>query len=214
MNIVKIQDLEIPEVKVIHLARFADVRGIFTGLFRLGTVQSLPFLRGFEIGEVLESRSYRGVVRGLHLQWNPEMGKLVRIVAGHLFDLILDVRKGSPTFGKMLAYSLPAKTAGPEQWIWIPPGFAHGTFFPEESVIQYLCGAEHNPACEASISPFADDLDWSLNAPELCRDAFLTMAGKEPILSEKDKKGLTLAQWMADPRSDNFVMGRFAGKND
>ena len=136
------------------------------------------------------------------------MGKLVRTVAGRMVDLAMDIRRGSPWFGKIIACDMPAAADDDVgQWIWVPAGFAHGNFFPEPTTIAYLCTAEYNPACEAGISPLAADLDWSL-CERQCKGMFDRLAAGATLLSEKDRAGFALAQWRDDPRSGNFVYGR------
>ena len=155
-----------------------------------------------------ESHSRAGTIRGLHFQWRPEMGKLVRTVAGRMVDVAMDIRQSSPWFGKIIACDMPASAEDDvSQWIWVPAGFAHGNFFPEPTTTEYLCTAEYSPGCEAGISPLAADLDWSLCDPR-CKGMFDRLAAGAALLSEKDRAGLTLKQWRDDPRSRNFVYGR------
>jgi dTDP-4-dehydrorhamnose 3,5-epimerase len=135
------------------------------------------------------------------------MGKLVRCVHGRLTDLFLDIRLGSPTFGKIAAYDMPSPNEiSHGEWIWLPPGFAHGTFFTVETRIEYLCTGEYNPACEAGISPLADDLDWSLCDAGL-KGEFDTLVAGGLVLSDKDRQGLSLSAWRADPRARYFTYG-------
>ena len=208
MKIISVNSLAIPEVKVIRYQRFTDQRGYFTETFRRSDFQGHPdlaFLRGLEFTQGNESHSRPGVIRGLHFQWNPYMGKLVRTIQGRMIDLILDIRKGSPTLGKAIAYDLPYDpSAGHGEWIWIPVGFAHGNFFTTESRIEYFCTGEYSPGCEAGISPLAPDIDWSLCNTDLKRE-FNTLTGTQPLMSVKDREGFTMQSWMADDRSDNFI---------
>lgn len=207
MKIVDVKELAIPEVKVIRFARFPDHRGYFTEPYRFSEFESgpqTPFMRGVRFLQANESFSRPGVVRGLHFQWNPYMGKLVRTIRGHMIDVVLDIRLGSPTYGKIIAYDMPVR--GDEdfsEWIWVPPGFAHGNTFPEETVIEYYCSGEYSPGNEAGLSPIAPDLDWSLCDPSL-RDQFQAIAHSTALMSDKDRNGLTLADWTADERSANF----------
>ena len=210
MKILSATALALPEVKVVRFARFADHRGYFTEPFRRSDLDQhaeLAFLRGVSFVQMNESWSTAGVVRGLHFQWSPLMGKLVRCVHGRMVDLFLDIRHGSPTFGMIAAYDMhsPNEMAHGE-WIWVPPGFAHGTFFTVESRIEYLCSGEYNPTCEAGLSPVADDLDWSLCNPELKRE-FDELVAKGIVLSDKDRNGMSLGGWKADPRSQHFRYG-------
>lgn len=208
MKIVSIKTLAIPEVKVIKFARFCDTRGYFTEHYRKSDFVNhvdMDFMKNIEFVQFNESYSKPYVIRGLHFQWNPYMGKLVRTVVGRMVDLVLDIRKGSPTFGKIIAYDMPATVERDySEWIWVPPGFAHGNFFTEETIIEYLCTGEYNPNCEAGISPLADDLDWSLMDKDIKKE-FDRIVSESPVISEKDKNGLSLTEWLKDPRSDNFI---------
>jgi len=211
MKIIKIRSLAIPDIKVIEFARFADQRGYFTESFRRSDLQhhsDTQFLRGVEFIQANESYSHPGTIRGLHFQWNPYMGKLVRTLSGRMVDLVLDIRKDSPHFGKIIAYDMPAtmdQASG--QWIWVPPGFAHGNLFLEPTQIEYLCTGEYSPGCEAGISPLSADLDWSLCDPDWKALLEQTAAGA-PIISEKDRGGVSLTKWQNDTRSENFIYNR------
>lgn len=208
MKILSIRELALPAIRVIRFRRFADHRGYFTETHRASDFAGEPLasvFRGAAFVQTNESYSRAGTVRGLHFQWNPYVGKLIRTVQGHMIDLVLDIRKGSPTFGRIIAYDMPST---PEQdygeWIWVPPGFAHGNLFPQDTRIEYHCTGEYNPACEAGISPLAADIDWSLCDPELKR-RFDAIVPKTNLISSKDKDGLTVAAWTADPRSSQFL---------
>jgi dTDP-4-dehydrorhamnose 3,5-epimerase len=210
MKITSVRPLAIPDIKLVQFARFCDVRGYFTEPYRTSDFRNhreTRFLDGVKFVQMNESYSRAQVIRGLHFQWNPYMGKLVRTLVGSMVDLVLDIRKGSPTFGKIVAHAMsstPADDTG--EWIWVPPGFAHGNLFTEPTQIEYLCSGEYSPGCEAGISPLSQDLDWSLCDP-LLRDRFLSIAGSGCIITEKDRNGLTLEAWTVDPRSENFIFG-------
>ena len=207
MKIVEVVELAIPEVKVIRFARFPDQRGYFTELYRGSDFESgdaTPFMRDVRFVQANESFSRAGTVRGLHFQWNPFMGKLVRTIRGHMIDVVLDIRKGSPTYGKIIAHDMPVQ--GDEtiaEWIWVPAGFAHGNTFLTETVIEYFCSGEYSPGNEAGISPVAGDLDWSLCEPSLA-DQFQSIAHHTALMSDKDRDALSVAAWSADERSENF----------
>ena len=212
MKLLSVQSLAIPDVKVIRFARFRDHRGYFTEHFRLSDFDKNPemsFLSGVRFLQANESYSRAGTVRGLHFQWNPYMGKLVRTLRGRLVDLALDIRRGSPTCGKIIAYDIPSRLdMDHADWIWLPPGFAHGTLFTEETQIEYFCSGEWSPGCETGVSPLAPDLDWSLCDPAL-RDLFRSVVSSEQcLMTDKDRDGHTLAGWLQDPRSENFVYGK------
>lgn len=208
MKFVEIKELCFPEVKVIRYARFCDNRGYFTEHFRRSDILSLEFLKRFEFVQCNESYSRQGTIRGLHFQWAPYQGKLVRTVYGRMVDLVLDIRKGSPTFGTIIAYDMPS---GEErdygEWIWVPPGFAHGNFYTETTKIEYFCTGEYNPSTEAGISPLSEDLDWSKCDSRLCSE-FKDILNRGAIISEKDQRGFTLSQWLKDARSENFIYGK------
>ena len=211
MKILGVTSLAIPDVKVIAFGRFCDHRGYFTETYRRSDFREhseLGFLADHEFVQCNESFSRPGVIRGLHFQWNPYVGKLVRTVAGRMVDLALDIRTGSPTFGKAVAHDMPAAPDGDANaWIWVPPGFAHGNFFTEPTTIEYFCTGRYNPECEAGVSPIARDLDWSLCPPQL-KALFDRTASSTEGMSEKDRDGLSLSAWSADERSENFIYGR------
>jgi len=207
VKITEIYELAIPAVKVIRFARFPDERGYFSEHYRFSdfeTGAAASFMNGVRFLQANESFSRPGTVRGLHFQWNPFMGKLVRTVRGHMIDVVLDVRKGSPTYGKIIAHDMPVR--GDEsysEWIWVPPGFAHGNTFAEETLIEYYCSGEYSPGNEAGISPTAGDLDWSLCEPALA-DQFRSIASETSLMTDKDRNAFSVAGWTADDRSDVF----------
>jgi dTDP-4-dehydrorhamnose 3,5-epimerase len=205
MKILDVKTLEIPDVKVIRFARFPDHRGYFSEHFRRSDLGRLDFQKGVEFIQCNESYSRARTIRGLHFQWNPYMGKLVRTLNGRMVDMVLDIRKGSPYFGKIIAYDMPAESAaGFGEWIWVPPGFAHGNYFDRESRIEYFCSGEYNPGCEAGISPAAGDIDWSICDPDL-KGGFDAILAENPLISEKDREGYTLSSWTQNPNSDQFI---------
>lgn len=203
MKIIEMKSLVFPEIKVIRYQRFNDDRGYFTETFRESDITRV--VPDFKIKQTNESQSKKGVVRGLHAQWNPYMGKLVRTIKGQMVDLFLDIRIGSSTFGKIGAYDMPSTGKQTfNEWIWIPVGFAHGNFYLEDSTIEYFCTGEYRPDCEVGISPLADDIDWSLCDKNL-KKQFEELKNSSLIISDKDKQGLTINQWRNDERSKNFL---------
>src|SRR6266404_7874175 len=203
MQISSIKTLSLPEVKVIQFKRFKDERGYFSESFRLSDFKALDFLSQFSFPQHNESFSHTNVVRGLHFQWDPPMGKLVRTILGRMVDIVMDIRKGSPNYGKVLLYDMSVNPQSEfSEWIWVPPGFAHGNFFTEDTYVQYFCTQEYKPDSEAGISVLANDLDWSLCSKEL-KDLFESI---KPItvISGKDKNNYSLKNWSADPHSENF----------
>ncbi len=207
MKILEIKTLALPEVKVIRFARFLDNRGYFSETFRQSDVEENPeleFLKPHKFVQTNESFSKKHVVKGLHFQWDPPLGKLLRTINGHMVDMILDIRKNSPTLGKIILYDLPSN---PNQdfgeWIWLPPGVAHGSFFLQDSYNEYFFTANYNPKAEAGISPLTEDLDWSL-CDKTLKAQFEELKQGEILISNKDRQGLSFANWQNDERSNNF----------
>ena len=212
MKISHVKALRIEGVKAIRFGRFLDHRGYFTELFRKTDFLTHPDLHCFrkvEFVQCNESFSKKGTVRGLHFQWNPYMGKLVRTVRGRMVDMVLDIRKGSPSFGKIILYDMPADPRlDYQEWIWVPPGLAHGNFFPEETMIEYFCTGRYSPGCEAGISPLANDIDWSLCDAGL-KKLFDDIVPATPLISDKDKNGFTLQKWLENENSEKFIYEQF-----
>ena len=208
MKITEIKKLAIPEVQVISYKRFMDHRGYFTEHYRKSDLlnnSSIESLRGENFVQANESFSFKNTFRGLHFQWNPYMGKLVRIINGHMIDFALDIRKNSPTFGKIIGYEMLASQEDDfSEWIWLPSGFAHGILLLENSLVEYFCTGEYSPGREAGIKPSAEDIDWSLCNSKL-KKIFDSIIPYSKFISDKDRNGLTLKEWLEDPRSDNFI---------
>jgi dTDP-4-dehydrorhamnose 3,5-epimerase len=209
MKIVEVKSLVIPEIKVIRFARFCDHRGYFTETFkRSDFINNIDFMKDINFVQCNESFSRPGTVRGLHFQWNPYMGKLVRTILGRMIDLVLDIRKGSPSYGRIIAHDMPARGDSEfSEWIWVPPGFAHGNFFTEETVIEYFCSGEYSPGCEAGISPFSDNIDWSICEAQLKKE-FDAVISATALVTDKDRNGFSLGLWANDERSNNFIYGK------
>lgn len=208
MKLLSVRTLAIDAIKVIKFARFNDMRGYFTEHYRRSDFikqASMEFMKDVVFVQCNESFSKKSTIRGLHFQWNPYMGKLVRTISGRMIDIVLDIRKGSPTFGKTLLYDMPAGQSDPcQEWIWVPAGFAHGNCFLDDTIIEYFCSGEYNPECEAGISPLADDIDWSLCERTL-KQFFDDISSKTQLITDKDRNGLTVGKWQHDPRSDHFT---------
>lgn len=163
----------IPEVILIKPKVFGDERGFFMESYK----KSLFAQNGIseEFIQDNHSKSTKGVLRGLHYQLNPKaQGKLVRCVSGAVFDVAVDIRKNSPTFGKWVGYELSADN---QQMLWIPAGFAHGFITLEDNTeFLYKTTGEYAPDCDRGIK--YDDPAISIEWPKL--DSIL--------LSEKDQK--------------------------
>lgn len=210
MKIISNTSLAIPDIKVIQFQRFLDHRGYFTEPYRKSDFKKVLDV---DFVQCNESYSRKNTIRGLHFQWNPYMGKLVRTVYGRMRDIVLDIRKGSPTFGKAIIHDMPSHTDGDvmgprdfSEWIWVPPGFAHGNYYTENTIIEYFCTGEHSIGCEAGICPFSKDIDWSLCDSKLKRD--FDELFETTLITDKDKNAFTLSQWINDERSNNFIYGK------
>jgi dTDP-4-dehydrorhamnose 3,5-epimerase len=174
MQVVK---TEIADVWLIEPKVFGDDRGFFFESWNRQTLAGL----GLDVEFVQDnhSRSQRNVLRGLHYQTEHPQGKLVRVIVGEVFDVAVDIRPASPTFGKWVGFTLSAQN---KRMAWIPPGFAHG-FYVVSDVAEFLYKTTDYwyPAHERTIR--WDDPDLAIAWP-------LTQA---PALSAKDAQGMDFA---------------------
>jgi dTDP-4-dehydrorhamnose 3,5-epimerase len=167
---VKVIPTEIPGVLIIEPKVFGDERGFFLETFHAKRYADAGIPGPFVQDNY--SRSVKGTLRGLHFQEPQPQGKLVQVVAGAVFDVAADIRKGSPTFGKWVGVELSAEN---KRQFWVPPGFAHGFYVLSESAdFQYKCTALYAPEHDRAIA-------W--NDPELAISWPLV---GEPKLSAKD----------------------------
>ena len=168
---------------------FQDSRGFFMETYREDKFRELGLPHQFVQDN--HSRSAKGVVRGLHFQWEPPMGKLMRVTQGTAFLVAVDIRKGSPTIGKWVGIEASAEN---RRQVWAPAGFARGfCVLSDFAEIQYKCTGIYNNKAESGIL-------W--NDPEIGIEWPISAAQAE--LSAKDKKSQTLKQWLTTPESDNF----------
>ena len=165
---------------------FADDRGFFYESFRSDRFAE----HGIPIAFLQDnhSRSRRGVVRGLHFQWQPPMGKLMRVTVGAAFLVAVDIRKGSPTFGKWIGVEASAEN---RKQLWAPAGFARGFCALTDCEVQYKCTGLYNSQAESGIH-------W--NDPEIG----IAWPIPNPQLSAKDANAQSFAQWQARPESEHF----------
>ena len=149
---VKITPLEIPDVLVLEMGLIRDERGFFSEVYSAKVLESHGFHARFVQDNV--SSSKKGTLRGLHYQLEPHgMGKLVRVLSGAAFDVAVDLRRGSPTFGRWVGRILTVEN---KEALWIPSGFAHGFLALEDStLLLYKCTATHTPEAERAIN-YAD----------------------------------------------------------
>src|SRR3989344_2876521 len=124
-----------------------DSRGFFSEIFRRDVFAAHGIF--LDIAQVNQSSSQKGVLRGLHFQWDPPLGKLIRVIRGEAFMAFVDIRKKSETLGKCLTYTLSAEN---KKALYVPPGFAAGFYIPGESTdVEYYYTALYNPAGESNI---------------------------------------------------------------
>lgn len=167
----KVQRLRIPELAVIEPALHADARGWFYESWN--RAQYAAHGLAFEVVQANLSHSKHGVLRGLHYQWPNPQGKLVSVVSGSVWDVAVDVRRDSPTFGQWEAVTLSAENC---RQMWIPEGFAHGfVVLSEHAVFSYLVTAPRVATSEAAIR--WNDARLAINWPI-----------QEPLLSDKDAR--------------------------
>ena len=155
---------------LVELEAFRDARGSFTETFRADRYRELGIAMEFVQDNL--SASVRGTLRGLHYRIGAPEGKLVTCVRGEVFDVAVDIRRGSPTLGQWFGTTLSAENL---RQLWIPPGFAHGFYAVTDATVAYKVTGYHTPGADRAIS-------W--------RDPALAiawpLAGGEPIVSAKD----------------------------
>lgn len=174
----KVTDTKIPDVKIIEPAVFEDERGFFFESFNHKKFEE-AIGRTVIFVQDNHSKSIKGVLRGLHYQLSPHaQGKLVRVVQGEVYDVAVDIRRSSPTFGQWVGETLSAKN---KKQLWIPEGFAHGFLtLSETAEFLYKTTDHYAPECERSIR--WDDASIGIEWP-----TYLT-----PIVSPKDAEASDL----------------------
>jgi len=184
---VKIESEHLNGVVVVVPEVFEDERGFFMEVFRTDQYKELGL--PYEFVQDNHSRSQKGVLRGLHFQWDPPMGKLMRVTYGSAFLVAVDIRKGSPTQGQWFGLEVSAQN---KKQVWAPAGFARGFYtLSDFAELQYKCTGIYNNKGESGIL-------W--NDPEIG----IQWPDTNPSLSKKDQVAQTLAQWLTRPESDNF----------
>lgn len=179
----------IPEVLVVRPRLFPDERGWFAEIVQFPAFEALGDGLPTSFVQVNQSRSTRGVVRGLHFQWDPPQGKLMRVVSGRAFMVAVDIRPGSPTLGRHVAVEGSAEEP---LLFWAPATFARGfCALSDVAEIEYFCTAPYNPGAESGIR--WDDPDIGIAWPV-----------DDPQLSSKDASAGSLADWLARPESAVF----------
>ena len=184
---IRIESRHLGDVAVLASEVFEDERGFFMEVYRADQYKALGL--PIEFVQDNHSRSKQGVLRGLHFQWDPPMGKLMRVTYGSAFLVAVDIRKGSPTLGRWFGVEISAKD---KKQVWAPAGFARGFCAVSDfAEVQYKCTGIYNPKGESGIR-------W--NDPKIG----IHWSVKEPELSEKDRQAQTLDEWLASPASNHF----------
>lgn len=161
----KVIDTDLPGVHVIEPRVFGDARGFFYESFNRQRFAEAGI--DIDVAQSNVSASVRGVLRGLHYQWPNPQGKLVSVLEGEVFDVAVDIRVGSPHYGRWTAAVLSADS---KRHFWIPEGFAHGfCVLSERAVFTYLCTAPYDAAADAGVRWDDPDLaiDWPIGEPQL-----------------------------------------------
>lgn len=184
---IKVESRNLDNVVVLVPEIFQDNRGFFMESFRADQFKDLGLPTEFVQDN--HSQSAKGVIRGLHFQWQPPMGKLMRVTTGSAFLVAVDIRKGSPTVGNWFGIE-----ASPEnrRMVWAPAGFARGfCALADRTEIQYKCTGIYNGHAESAIrwNDPAIGIRWPL---------------VDPIISAKDANARMLAEWLASPQAQNF----------
>ena len=191
----KIIETPLPGVVVIEPKVFGDKRGFFLETFRQDVLQQAGINETFVQDN--HSRSSQGVLRGLHYQLTQTQGKLVRVTSGAVYDVAVDVREGSPTFGQWYGTELNEETM---RMMYVPPGYAHGFVVLSESAdFLYKCTDYYHPESEQGIA--WDDPDIGIEWP-------ITNLTSEIPLSEKDKNNVLLKDQSTDklPSYEKFIL--------
>jgi len=177
-------------VVVLEPEVFEDKRGFFLEAFRADQFEKLGLPTNFVQDN--HSGSVRGVTRGLHFQYDGAMAKLMRVTRGACFLVAVDIRKKSPTLGHWFGIEASAEN---RIQVFAPAGFARGfCALSDYAEVQYKCTAIYNPGGESGVL-------W--NDPEIGVDWPVA----DPIVSDRDKKAQTLAEWLETPESDHFRYG-------
>jgi dTDP-4-dehydrorhamnose 3,5-epimerase len=166
--------LAIPEVVLLTPKVFGDERGFFMETFRQDQFEQ--HCGNYKFVQDNHSSSGKGILRGLHYQHQQPQGKLVRVTRGEVFDVAVDMRRSSPTFGRWVGAYLSDSN---KQLLWVPPGFAHGFYVTSDiAEFQYKCTDYYNPADEYSLlwNDPTVSVEWPLHADG-------------PMLSAKDQGG-------------------------
>ncbi len=181
----KVTELSLKGIKLIEPNVFGDARGFFTERYHRERFREI----GIQVDEFVQdnfSRSEQKILRGLHYQYDRPQAKMLTVITGRIYDVVVDIRKESPTFGQWVGLELDGDRPS---WIWVPAGFAHGfvVLSPEGADVMYKVTAEYNPHGEGGILWNDPDIgvQWPVDGP---------------ALSPRDVKLSSWAQYKEDPR--------------
>jgi dTDP-4-dehydrorhamnose 3,5-epimerase len=178
---VKVTEVELPGLLLIEPVIHGDARGLFFESFRADRYAEVGIAGPFVQDNV--SRSVKGTLRGLHFQHPRPQGKLVQVLRGSVWDVAVDVRRGSPHFGRWFGVELNEDT---HQQLWIPPGFAHGFCVLSDSAdFFYKCTSLYAPECECAVRWDDPELGipWPVGTPRLsAKDAQAPLLAYAPLL--------------------------------
>jgi len=184
---VKKESTHLGEIIIVAPEVFEDERGFFMETYRADQFKTLGLPTDYLQDN--HSRSKQGVLRGLHFQYDPPMGKLMRVTLGRAFFVAVDLRKGSPTFGKWWGTELSAEN---KKQMWAPASFARGfCVLSDWAEIQYKVTGLYNKQTDVAVR--FDDPDIGIEWPI-----------ENPQISERDRSAIPLAQWLKLPQSDSF----------
>lgn len=187
----KIEDTALGGLVVLVPGIMGDERGFFSEVFRVDKFKELGL--PYKFVQDNHSRSACSVLRGLHFQWEPPMGKLMRVTRGEAYLAAVDIRKNSPTLGQW--YGTIVNTQN-RRIVWAPAGFARGFLsLADGTEVQYKCTGVYNSKGESGI--LWNDPEIGIQWPTIIQSAL--------TISEKDKKAQTLGQWLSRPESNNFI---------
>jgi len=188
---IRVESRHLGEIVVLVPDVFQDSRGFFMETFREDQFKAMGL--PYHFVQDNHSRSAKGVVRGLHFQWDPPMGKLMRVSLGSAFLVAVDIRKGSPTLGQWFGTEVSAEN---RRQLWAPAGFARGfCVLSDTAEIQYKCTGLYNSKAESGVR-------W--NDPQIG----VQWPVEQPSLSQKDSEAQTLDQWLNKPESEHFRFQR------
>ncbi len=183
----KVEKTKIDDVLIFTPKVRGDERGFFMEVYRKDVFKELGLYKEFVQDN--HSRSKKNVLRGIHFQWDPPMGKLMRVTRGEAFLVAVDIRKNSPTLGEWIGEYISEEN---KKQIWAPAGFARGfCSLSDITEIQYKCTGTYNHNGESGIR-------W--NDPRIG----IKWPTDDPQLSEKDTTAQTLEEWLKTPESDFF----------